>query len=75
MELERDGRPTEAEVDRIRARRPGIRASLACEGMVLTADEEGLLDRMEDERLGPAERDATALAFARARRAKRGEGL
>ena len=41
------------EVDAIRRRRPGVRASLACEGLVLTdeEEEEALLDDMEDERL------------------------
>ena len=66
-----DGRPTEEEVERMRGRRPGIRASMACEGMVLTDEEEGLLDRMEDERMTPRERRALVLDFARERLAAR----
>ena len=51
-------RLTDAELAEIRRRRAGVRASLACEGMVLTAEEEALFDAMERERLTPDERAA-----------------
>ena len=61
-------RLTEAEIAEIRRRRPGVRASLACEGMVLSAEEEALLDELERERLTPDERAARITAFSRAAR-------
>ena len=51
-------RLTDAELAEIRRRRPGVRASLASEGMYLTAGEEVLFDQMERERLTPDERSA-----------------
>ncbi len=42
-----------------------MRASLACEGMVLTAEEEALFDAMERERLSPDERAARITQFSR----------
>ena len=38
-------RLTDSELAEIKRRRPGVRASLACEGMVLTAEEEALFTR------------------------------
>ena len=64
----RVGRLTDAEIAEIRRRRPGVRASLACEGMYLTADEEALFDQMEKERLTPDERAARITEFGRAKR-------
>jgi hypothetical protein len=61
-------RLTDAEVAEIRRRRPGVRASLACEGMYLTAEEEALFDQMEQERLTPDERAARITQFSRAKR-------
>jgi hypothetical protein len=61
-------RLTDAEIAEIRRRRPGVRASLACEGMVLTAEEEALFDQMEQQRLTPDERAAHITAFSRAAR-------
>jgi hypothetical protein len=61
-------RLTDAELAEIRRRRPGMRASLACEGMYLTAEEEALFDQMERERLAPDERAARITQFSRARR-------
>jgi hypothetical protein len=61
-------RLTDAELAEIRRRRPGVRASLACEGMVLTAEEESLFDRMEEERLTPDERAARITQLSRAKR-------
>jgi hypothetical protein len=59
---------TDAELAEIRRRRPGMRASLACEGMYLTAAEEALFDQMEQERLTPDERAARITQFSRAQR-------
>jgi hypothetical protein len=61
-------RLTDAELAEIRRRRPGMRASLACEGMYLTAEEEALFDQMERERLTPDERAARITQFSRAQR-------
>ena len=61
-------RLTEAEVAEIRRRRPGVRASLAREGMVLSAEEEALLDEMERERLSPDDGARRILEFSRAKR-------
>ncbi len=47
---------TDAELAEIRHRRPGMRASLACEGIHFTPEEEALFDQMERERLTPEER-------------------
>jgi hypothetical protein len=57
---------TDVEIAEIRRRRPGVRASLACEGMHLTAEEEELFDQMERERLTPDERAAHITALSRA---------
>ena len=64
------GRPrlTDAELAEIRRRRPSVRASLACEGMHLTTEEEALFDRMEQERLTPDERAARITQMSRAKR-------
>jgi hypothetical protein len=61
-------RLTDAELAEIRRRRPGVRASLACESMYLTAEEEALFDQMERERLTPDERAARITEFTRAKR-------
>jgi hypothetical protein len=61
-------RLTDAELAEIRRRRPGVRASLACEGMYLTAEEEALFDQMERERLTPEERAARITQLSRAKR-------
>jgi hypothetical protein len=61
-------RLTDSEVAEIRRRRPGVRASLACEGMYLTTEEEALFDRMERERLTPDERAKRITQISRAKR-------
>ena len=61
-------RLTDAEIAEIRRRRPGVRASLACEGMILTAEEEALFDEMERERLTPDDGAKRILEFSRAKR-------
>ena len=59
---------TDAELAEIRRRRPGVRASLACEGMYLTAEEEALFEQMDRERLSPDARAARLTEFYRAKR-------
>ena len=61
-------RLTDAELAEIRRRRPGMRASLACEGMYLTAEDEALFERMDRERLTPDERARRILEISRAER-------
>ena len=61
-------RMTDAELAEIRRRRPGVRASLACEGMYLTAEEEALFEQMDRERLTPDERAKRITEFSRAKR-------
>jgi hypothetical protein len=61
-------RLTDAELAEIRRRRPGVRASLACEGMYLTAEEEALFRQMDSERLTPDERAKRITQFSRAKR-------
>ena len=58
-------RLTDAELAEIRRRRPGVRASLACEGLTLTAEEEALFEQMDRERLTADERDERIVAFFR----------
>jgi hypothetical protein len=64
-------RLTDAELAEIRRRRPGVRASLACEELYLTAEEEALFERMDKERLTSDERAARIVQFHRARRRKK----
>jgi hypothetical protein len=59
---------TDAEVAEIRRRRAGVRASLACEGIYLTPEEEELFEQMDRERLTPDERAARILQLSRERR-------
>ncbi len=61
-------RLTDAELAEIRRRRPGVRASLACEGMHLTVEEETLFDHMDKERLTPDECAQRIIQFSRAKR-------
>ncbi len=61
-------RLTDAEIAEIRRRRPGVRASLACEGMYLTAEEEALFEQMDRERLTPDERARRIVEMSRADR-------
>jgi hypothetical protein len=59
---------TDAEIKEIRRRRPGVRASLACEGIYLAPEEEELFEQMDRERLPPDERAARILQLSRERR-------
>jgi len=61
-------RLTIEEVNEIRKRRPGVRASLACEGMHLTAEEEALFEMFDRECLTPDERRDRLLVYSRTRR-------
>jgi serine/threonine protein phosphatase PrpC len=63
-------RLTDAELAEIR-RRASVRASLACDGMVLTAEEEALFDAMDRERLTPDECAQRIIRFSRAKRRKK----
>jgi hypothetical protein len=62
-------RLTEAEIAEIRQRRPGVRASLACEGMFLTAEEEALFEQFDRERLTADQRRDRILAHFHDRKA------
>ena len=64
-------RLTDAELAEIRRRRPGVRASLACEGMYLTAEEEALFEQMDRERLTPDEAAQRIVEFSRAKRRRK----
>lgn len=64
-------RLTDAELAEIRRRRPGVRASLACEGLYLSAEEEALFEKMDKERLTGDQRAERIRQFSRARRRKK----
>jgi len=66
--MTKQDRLTDAELAEILRRRPGVRASLACEGMVLTTEEEALFEQFDRERLTMREREARLLAWSRIRR-------
>jgi hypothetical protein len=59
------------ELAEIRRRGFGVRASLACEGLYLTAEEEALFEQMDRERLTADERAARIVQFNRTRRRKK----
>ena len=59
---------TDEELAEIRRRRPGVRASLAVEGMYLTAQEEALFEQMDTERLGGDDSAARVIEFCREKR-------
>jgi hypothetical protein len=59
---------TDSELAAICRRRPGVRASLACEDIYLTPEEEELFEQMDRERLTPDERAARILQLSRERR-------
>ena len=67
-------RLTDAELAEIRRRRPGARASLACEGLYLSAEEEALFEEMDKERLTADQRAERIFQFHRAKRRKRAVG-
>jgi hypothetical protein len=61
-------RLTDAELAVIRRRWPGVRASLACEGMYLTSEDEALFEQMDRERMPANERVRRVLEISRAER-------
>jgi hypothetical protein len=65
------GRLTDAEIAEIRRRRLGARASLACEGMYLTAEDEAVFEQMDGERLTPDERARRIIEVSRAKRRRK----
>jgi hypothetical protein len=65
------GRLTKAKLAEIRRRRSGVRASLACEGLYLTDEEEALFEQMDNEGLTADERAARIVQFSRAKRRQR----
>ena len=69
--MPKKGRLTDAELAEIRRRRPGVRASLACEGLYLTAEEEALYEEMDRERLTADQRAERIVQFNLAKRRKR----
>jgi hypothetical protein len=69
--MPKKGRLTDAELAEIRRRRPGVRASLACEGLYLTAEEEALFEQMDRERLTADQRAERIVQFQLAKRRKR----
>ena len=62
---------TDAELEEVRRRRFGARASLACEGMFLTPEEEALVAAMDEDRLTPDARTARIVEFIRAKQKDR----
>jgi len=61
-------RLTDGELAEIRRRRPGVRASLACEDLYLTSEEEALFEEMDRERLTADQRAARIVEYSRAKR-------
>jgi hypothetical protein len=57
-------RPIASELAEIRNRRPGVRVSLACEDLYLTAEEEAQFEQIEHERLTAGKRRKKAPASA-----------
>jgi len=62
------GKLTDAELAEIRRRRPGVRVSLACEGMYLTDEEKALFEQIDRERLTPDQSAQRLIEFYRAKR-------
>jgi hypothetical protein len=58
---------TDAELDQIRRRRPGVRASFACEGIQFTAEDEALFEQFDRERLVADERARRIVEISRAK--------
>ena len=67
--MDQINRLTPEEVSELRRRRPGVRASFACEGIHFTAEEEALFEQFDQERLPLEERQERILAYCRAQRA------
>ena len=56
---------TAEQIAEIRRRRPGVRASLAIEGLRLTSEEERMLDQFDSEGLTPEQRRECVRAYGR----------
>ena len=69
--MRRKHRLSDSELAEIRRQRPGVRVSLACEGLHLTAEEEALFEQMDRERLTADERAERIIQFSRAKRRKK----
>jgi hypothetical protein len=61
-------RLSDAEIAEIRRRRPGVRASFACEAIQFTAEDEALFEQMDRERLTADERAQRIIEISRAKR-------
>ncbi|CAB3802564.1 hypothetical protein LMG28614_05643 [Paraburkholderia ultramafica] len=61
---------TDEELAATKRRREAGEASLACEGIYLSAEEKALFDRFEAERLPPDECRRQIIAYVRAKRAE-----
>jgi hypothetical protein len=59
---------TDTELNEILRRRPGIRASFACEGIGFTAEDEALFEQFDRERLTADERARRIIEISRAKR-------
>jgi hypothetical protein len=66
--MRRKQRLSDAELAEIRRRRPGVRVSLACEGLFLTTEEEALFEEMDRERLTAEDRAERVIQFSRTKR-------
>jgi len=73
MKMHATQRPTDADIAEMRRRRPGVRASLACENIYLTVAEKALLDQFEQERLPPDEAAARITEYCRAQRRQKAD--
>jgi hypothetical protein len=60
-------RLTEAELAEIRHRRPGVRASFACEGIHFTAEDEALFEQFDRECLTAEDRAQRIVEISRAK--------
>jgi hypothetical protein len=66
-------RPIASELAEIRTRRPGVRISLACEDLYLTAEEEALFEQKDSDR--PAAAPAPVIGLGRGKRRKKAPAL
>jgi hypothetical protein len=64
-------RLTDAEVAEIRGRKDAVRASLACEGMYLDAEDEALLEDLLQERVTPEEGERRIVEWFHARQSRK----
>jgi hypothetical protein len=60
---------TDVEIAALRRRRPGVRTSLAIEGLHLPPEIEALFEQFDRERLTMEEREVRLIEYSRARRA------